>query len=67
MRHLEPDDALEIKEKGSGKSANKNNVQKCYSRHTATFWRTPYLDGDFLFSGQRGVLSVPFVDRLVRG
>jgi integrase len=67
VRDLKPGDEIELKEKKTGKSRritlNKASVQ-AIQRLLAS---RPYADENFLFSGQRGPLTVSSVHRLVKG
>ena len=66
VRHLQPGDTLNLREQKTGKAraitVNKNVVDVIQQLLKAG----EYFDTDFLFRGQRGPLTVPSVNRLVK-
>lgn len=66
VRNLKPGDTLQIREKKTKKARsitlNKKVVEAIYSLLNSI----DYQDSDYLFKSQRGVLTVPSVNRLVK-
>lgn len=66
-RHLKPGDSIELKEKKTGKHRRVTFNAACvnaingYLQH-----RNDANEGELLFTGQRGVLTVQYINRLVK-
>jgi len=67
VRHLQPGDTLNLKEKKTGKhraiTVNKAVVEAAQRLLRAK----EYQDADLLFTGQRGALTVPTINAMVKG
>jgi integrase len=66
VRGLKPGDDLELKEKKTGKLRRLTLNQACMSVLQALLASRPYQDEDTLFVGQRGPLTVSYLNRLVK-
>ncbi len=66
VKHLEPGDSIELKEKKTRKNRVITLNGACISSIRNLLASKPYKDEDFLFKSQRGVLIVPSVNRLVK-
>lgn len=66
VRHLRPGDELVIREKKTGKTRRINLNKACIQAIGGLLRTREYQDGDPLFSGQRGPLTVPSINRLVK-
>jgi integrase len=66
VRGLKPGDDLELKEKKTGKLRRLTLNQACISVLQALLASRPYQDEDTLFVGQRGPLTVSYLNRLVK-
>lgn len=67
VRGTKPGDEIEVKEKKTGKGRRitlNNNVMGAVNTLLAS---KSYSPGDYLFKGQRGVWSVPYVSQKVKG
>ena len=67
VRDLKPGDEIELKEKKTGKSRRITLNKACVQATQRLLALRPYADEDLLFTGQRGLLTVPSVHRLVKG
>jgi integrase len=66
VRGLKPGDDLELKERKTGKLRRLTLNQACISVLQALLASRPYQDEDTLFVGQRGPLTVSYLNRLVK-
>lgn len=66
VRGLKPGDELEVKEKKTGKSRRINLNKACVRAIDGLLASKEYTDEEPLFSGQRGPLTVPSINRLVK-
>ncbi len=66
VRGLSAGDELEMKEKKTGKLRRITLNKACTDAITALLDSRPYQDKDSLFKGQRGPLTVPSINRLVK-
>lgn len=67
VRHLQPGEILQGKEKKTGKARTITLNKSAVIATQQLLDCVSYDDTDFLSTGQRGVLSVPSVNRLVKG
>lgn len=67
VRHLKPMDDIELKEKKTGKLRRISLNKSCTDAIQALLKSRLYKDDEPLFSGQRGPLTVPTVNALVKG
>ncbi len=66
VRHLLAGDTLQLKEKKTGKTRVITLNKSAISSIQQLLGRKPHLDTDFIFTGQRGLLTVSSVNRLVK-
>ena len=66
VSHLQPEDELTLKETKTGKPRRINLNKTVVGSIQALLKTTEYSDQDYLFTGQRGRLTVPSVNRLVK-
>lgn len=66
VRGLKPMDELELKEKKTGKVRRITLNKSCIDAIRSLLASRPYQDDETLFRGQRGPLTVPSVNRLVK-
>ncbi len=66
VRHLQPGDMLQLKEKKTKKTRTITLNKSAVDTIQGLLSSIEYHDVDFLFKGQRGVLTVPSVNRLVK-
>ncbi|MDG7045173.1 MAG: tyrosine-type recombinase/integrase [Nitrososphaerota archaeon] len=66
VRNLKPMDELTLKEQKTGKHRRINLNKACVEAIQALLESRPYQDEEPLFYGQRGTLTVPSVNRLVK-
>ena len=66
VRDLKPGDSIEIKEKKTGKFRRINLNKACIQAIQGLLKSRVYIDDEPLFTGQRGPLTVPSVNRLVK-
>lgn len=66
VRYLQPGDALQLKEKKTKKSRTITLNKSAVDNIQLLLGSSDYEDTDYLFTGQRGVLTVPSVNRLVK-
>ena len=66
VSHLQPEDELTLKETKTGKPRRINLNKTVVGSIQALLKDTEYSDQDYLFTGQRGRLTVPSVNRLVK-
>jgi integrase len=66
VRDLKPGDSIEIKEKKTGKLRRINLNKSCIQAIERLLESREYGDDEPLFIGQRGLLTVPSVNRLVK-
>lgn len=66
VRHLQEGDILQLKEKKTGKSRTITVNKSATEAIQRLLNSVEYQDMDFLFKGQRGVLTVSSVNRLVK-
>jgi len=67
VRDLKPMDEIELKEKKTGKVRRITLNKTCIEAIKSLLASRPYRDDEALFQGQRGALTVPSVNRLVKG
>jgi integrase len=67
VRNLKPLDSFEIKEQKTGKTRRVTLNKACVGSIQGLLSSRDYDDDDPLFLGQRGILTVPSVNRLVKG
>lgn len=67
VRHLKPLESIELKEQKTGKLRRVTLNKACVDAVRKLIASRDYLDDDYLFLGQRGRLTVPSVNRLVKG
>ncbi|ACL03801.1 integrase family protein [Desulfatibacillum aliphaticivorans] len=67
VRGLKPLDEIEINEKKTGKPRRISLNKACITAINQLLESRSMEDGDLLFTGQRGLLTVPSVNRLVKG
>lgn len=67
VKDLKPGDHIEVKEKKTGKTRRITLNKAAIEAVTKLLNSRKYEDTDLLFSGQRGQLSVSYVNRLVKG
>jgi integrase len=66
VRDLKPMDQIELKEQKTGKRRRISLNKACVDAIQALLRTRPYTDTEPIFSSQRGVLTVPSVNRLVK-
>jgi integrase len=66
VRDLQADGELKLREKKTGKDRRVNLNKVCVDEIQKLLKTRDYQDGDYLFHGQRGLLTVPSVSRLVK-
>jgi integrase len=66
VRGLKPMDEISIKESKTGKPRRVSLNKACIEAINRLLASGPYQDDDYLFIGQRGRLTVPTVNRLVK-
>lgn len=66
VRHLQPGDTLHLKEKKTGKYRAITVNKPVFEAVQRLLQAREYQDADLLFTGQRGPLTVPSVNRLVK-
>jgi integrase len=66
VRDLKPGESIEIKEKKTGKFRRINLNKSCIQAIQRLLQSRDYNDDEPLFTGQRGPLTVPSVNRLVK-
>jgi integrase len=66
VRDLKPGDSIQVKEKKTGKFRTITLNKACTGAIHKLLQTRPYKDGEPLFVGQRGSLTVPSVVRLVK-
>ena len=66
VRDLKPGDSIQVKEKKTGKFRTVTLNKACTQAIHKLLQTRPYEDGEPLFVGQRGSLTVPSVVRLVK-
>lgn len=66
VRHLKPLDSFELKKQKTGKSKQITLNKACVGAIQKLLAARHFQDDEFLFSGQRGILTVPSVNRLVK-
>jgi integrase len=66
VRDLKPGDSIQVKEKKTGKFRTITFNKACAQAIHKLLQTRPYEDGESLFVGQRGPLTVPSVIRLVK-
>ena len=66
VRGLKPGDEIELREKKTGKTRRINLNGACMDAIDQLLASREYQDKDTLFAGQRGALTVPSVNRLVK-
>lgn len=66
VRHLKPMDEIELKEQKTGKRRRISLNKACVDAIQALLQTKQYADAEPIFSSQRGVLTVPSVNRLVK-
>lgn len=67
VRNLKPLESIELKEQKTGKLRRVTLNKACVDAVRKLIASRDYLDDDYLFLGQRGRLTVPSVNRLVKG
>jgi integrase len=67
VRGMKPGDDLEIKERKTGKLRRITLNKACISGINNLLVTRPYQDEDHLFQGQRGPITVSYLNRLVKG
>lgn len=67
VRGLKPGDEIELKEQKTGKRRRITLNKACIDAITGLLASRHYKDTDSLFKGQRGTLTVPSINRLVKG
>jgi integrase len=67
VRGMKPGDDLEIKEKRTGKPRRITLNKACINAINALLATRAYQDKDLLFQGQRGPITVSYLNRLVKG
>jgi integrase len=67
VRNLKPMDEIELKEKKTGKLRRISLNKSCTDAIQALLKSRHYKDDEPLFSGQRGPLTVPSINALVKG
>lgn len=66
VRHLRPGEDLEVVEKKTGKRKRITLNKGCVEVIQSLLKTRPFEDHEFLFQGQRGSLTVPYVNNLVK-
>jgi len=66
VRNLQPMDEITLKERKTGKTRRISLNKACVEAINALLGSQPYTDSEALFKGQRGTLTVPSVNRLVK-
>lgn len=66
VRGLQPMDEITLKERKTGKSRRISLNKACVEAINALLRSQSYSDSEVLFKGQRGTLTVPSVNRLVK-
>jgi integrase len=66
VRDLQADGELKLREKKTGKDRRVNLNKICIDEIQKLIKTRNYEDGDYLFQGQRGLLTVPSVSRLIK-
>ena len=66
VRHLRPMDELELQEQKTGKKRRITLNKSCVDAIQRLLASKPYQDNEPIFSGKRGTLTVPSVNRLVK-
>ena len=67
VKNLKPLESVELKEQKTGKLKRVTLNKACLDAIHKLIGSKDYQDDDFLFLGQRGRLTVPSVNRLVKG
>jgi integrase len=67
VRGLKPGDDIELKERKTGKVRRITLNRTCINALNGLLATRVYLDGDPLFQGQRGPITVSYLKRLVKG
>jgi integrase len=67
VRGMKPGDDLELKEKKTGKPRRITLNKACINAINVLLATRPYQDKDLLFQGQRGPITVSYLNRLVKG
>ena len=67
VRNLKPLESIEVKEQKTGKLKQVTLNKACVDAILKLIASRDYQDDDYLFLGQRGRLTVPSVNRLVKG
>lgn len=67
VRNLKPLESIELKEQKTGKMRRITFNKSCIDTIRKLLASGDYQDDDYLFLGQRGRLTVPSVNRLVKG
>ena len=67
VRYMKPGDDLELKEKKTGKLRRVTLNKACISAIRDLLATRPYQDEYRLFQGQRGAITVSYLNRLVKG
>jgi integrase len=67
VRNLKPLESIELKEQKTGKLKRVTLNKACIDAIRNLIASSDYQDDDYLFLGQRGRLTVPSVNRLVKG
>ena len=66
VRNLQPMDEITLKERKTGKGRRISLNKACVEAIKSLLGSQPYKDEESLFKGQRGTLTVPSVNRLVK-
>ena len=67
VKNLKPMESIEVKEQKTGKLKRVTLNKACVEATRKLIASRDYQDDDYLFLGQRGRLTVPSVNRLVKG